>query len=173
LRRTLSARKARDQLEIRLGRRTLGRTLHGDVLKQYSDLVKTPGAPARKEGTPKGLSNSALQLHRRVRGPLLAHAAMEPLNVLVEPPRRDLRYLDRHQFQTGDRNAAARSPAEPETSRSTPPFWAAVSDVGEPLFGLCDPGGAGRQGRRETGEGDLDTGGRHQGRLLSPMWSTG
>ena len=76
--------------------------------KEYADLAKEPGAPARKEGDPhQALQNATKQLSTDYEVPYLAHAPMEPLNCVVDLRADSCEIWTGTQFQTGDRNAAA------------------------------------------------------------------
>ena len=77
--------------------------------KEYAELAQTPGAKARKEGDPeKTLAAAAKKIEAEYEVPYLAHATMEPLNCLVDWRPQGLEIWTGTQFQTVDRNAAAR-----------------------------------------------------------------
>ena len=77
--------------------------------KQYAELARTPGAVARRERDPeKALAEAAKRIEAEYEVPYLAHAAMEPLNCLVDWRPQGMEIWTGTQFQTVDRNAAAR-----------------------------------------------------------------
>ena len=75
----------------------------------YSALAMTPGMVARHDGYPGTvIEESSRRIRAEYEVPFLAHAMMEPLNCLVDfgPDRCEI--WTGTQFQTGDRDAAAR-----------------------------------------------------------------
>jgi isoquinoline 1-oxidoreductase beta subunit len=77
--------------------------------EQYAELAKRPGAVARKEGdVTMALGDAARTFEATYDLPYLAHATMEPINCLadVRPDRCEI--WTGTQFQTVDRDAAAR-----------------------------------------------------------------
>ncbi|HSB04561.1 MAG TPA: xanthine dehydrogenase family protein molybdopterin-binding subunit [Thermodesulfobacteriota bacterium] len=105
-----SAKKGRDVLEVAWDEGPL-RTLSTQGLrKEYADLAETPGIIARKEGDPeKALSSASKQIHSDYEVPYLAHAMMEPLNCLADVNANRCEIWAGTQFQTVDRDAAARA----------------------------------------------------------------
>jgi isoquinoline 1-oxidoreductase beta subunit len=77
--------------------------------EEYARLAQTPGAVARREGNPEAsLKKAAQRIHAEYEVPYLAHAMMEPLNCLVDLRADRCEIWTGTQFQTVDRNAAAR-----------------------------------------------------------------
>ena len=77
--------------------------------EEYAELAQTPGAKARKEGDPeKTLAAAAKRIEAEYEVPYLAHATMEPLNCFVDLRPQGLEIWTGTQFQTVDRDAAAR-----------------------------------------------------------------
>jgi isoquinoline 1-oxidoreductase subunit beta len=77
--------------------------------RQYSNLAKTPGTTARRDGDPERILSEATRvLEAEYEVPYLAHAPMEPLNCTVDlrPDRCDI-YVGT-QAQGADRETAAR-----------------------------------------------------------------
>ena len=104
-----AARKGRDLLKV-VWDEGPGATVSTDAMREeYKKLAATPGPVARKEGDAgSALSGSAKQLAAKYEVPYLAHATMEPLNCLVVPGKDGCDIWTGTQFQTGDRNAAAK-----------------------------------------------------------------
>lgn len=76
---------------------------------EYSKLAKMPGAIARKEGdTAKGFKQAHKSITAEYEVPYLAHAAMEPLNVVVDLKADHCTIWTGTQMQTMDRAMAAK-----------------------------------------------------------------
>jgi isoquinoline 1-oxidoreductase beta subunit len=76
---------------------------------EYADLAATPGLVARKDGdAPAVLAQSENRFEVEYEVPYLAHATMEPLNCFVDLKKESCLIRTGSQFQTVDRNAAAR-----------------------------------------------------------------
>ncbi|MEO8331810.1 MAG: xanthine dehydrogenase family protein molybdopterin-binding subunit [Gallionella sp.] len=79
------AKTARDLLEIEWDDGPGGAISTAKMSAEYSALAKQPGAVARKEGdTEQGLKKAHKSISAEYEIPYLAHAAMEPLNVVVD-----------------------------------------------------------------------------------------
>jgi isoquinoline 1-oxidoreductase beta subunit len=104
-----SANLGRRALEVVWDEGPLAQLSTAGMREQYSNLAKSPGALARKEGDPEaGLARAAKQIHAEYEVPYLAHAMMEPLNCLVDLRAQSCEIWTGTQFQTVDRDAAAR-----------------------------------------------------------------
>ncbi len=104
-----SANLARRTIECTWDEGPLGRLSTVEMQKQYRDLAQTPGAIARKEGDPeKALVDGATRVSAEYMLPYLAHAPMEPLNCLVDLRADGCDIWVGTQFQSVDRDAAAR-----------------------------------------------------------------
>ncbi len=104
-----SAKKGRDALEIIWDEGSLAKLSTAGMREEYTNLAKTPGMTARKEGDPeKAFLSAAKQITAEYEVPYLAHAMMEPLNCLVDFHTNHCEIWTGTQFQTGDRNAAAK-----------------------------------------------------------------
>ncbi len=104
-----SAKRARDVLDVVWDEGPLATLSTVGMRKEYAGLVKTPGAIARKEGDPeKAFTAATKELSAEYEVPYLAHATMEPLNCLVDLRADSCEIWTGTQFQTGDRDAAAR-----------------------------------------------------------------
>jgi len=105
-----SAKKGRDALEVIWEEGSLANLSTEGMRKEYANLAKTPGSTARKEGDPeKALAAAAKQINAEYEVPYLAHAMMEPLNCLVDLRANSCEIWTGTQFQTVDRNAAAKT----------------------------------------------------------------
>jgi isoquinoline 1-oxidoreductase beta subunit len=77
--------------------------------EEYARLAATPGLVARREGdAPAVLSKAKQRFEVEYELPYLAHAPMEPLNCFVDLKADSCLIRTGSQFQTVDRNAAAR-----------------------------------------------------------------
>jgi len=87
--------------------------------EQYAGLARTAGAIARKDGDPDGaLRKAEKKISAEYEVPYLAHACMEPLNSFVDLRENGCDIWTGTQFQTVDRDAAARvSGLKPEQVR--------------------------------------------------------
>ena len=103
------AKQGRDLLEIDWDEGAWASLSTPTMREEYARLAATPGLIARKEGNPDVAYVSA---HRKLEAsydvPYLAHAPMEPLNCFVDLRADSCRIVTGTQFQTVDRNAAAR-----------------------------------------------------------------
>jgi isoquinoline 1-oxidoreductase beta subunit len=79
----------------------------GDQLAQYRQLAQQPGLPARREGDANALAAAARRIDAEFTFPYLAHAAMEPLNCVVDLHEDKLNVWCGSQFQTVDQVLAA------------------------------------------------------------------
>ncbi|HEY3130270.1 MAG TPA: xanthine dehydrogenase family protein molybdopterin-binding subunit [Acidobacteriota bacterium] len=103
-----AAKLGRDALEVVWDEGPNATLSTADLREQYSNLARTPGAIARKDGDPvHALQNSAKQITAEYEVPYLAHAMMEPLNCLVDLRSDHCEIWTGTQFQTVDRAAAA------------------------------------------------------------------
>ena len=102
------AKQGRDKLEISWDDGPNAALSTTSMREQYSALAKTPGLVARKVGDPtKALAAAAKTITAEYEMPYLAHAAMEPLNCVVDLRSDRCEIWTGTQFQTGDRAAAA------------------------------------------------------------------
>jgi isoquinoline 1-oxidoreductase beta subunit len=106
-----SAKAGRDALagRIRWDERQAFSLGSGDILARYRELAAEPGTVARSEGDPAAaLAGAEKVVEAEFTVPYLAHAAMEPLNCVIEPHGDGVRVLNGEQFQTADQAAVAR-----------------------------------------------------------------
>ncbi len=102
------AKLGRDKLEISWDDGPNAALSSTGMREQYATLAKTPGLVARKVGDPtKALAGATKTITAEYEMPYLAHAAMEPLNCVVDLRSDRCEIWTGTQFQTGDRAAAA------------------------------------------------------------------
>jgi isoquinoline 1-oxidoreductase beta subunit len=104
-----SAKLGRDALEIVWDESAGSNLSTAGMREQYANLAKTPGVIARKEGNPDfAFEKGTKQITAEYEVPYLAHATMETLNCLVDLRSDSCEIWTGTQFQTVDRDAAAR-----------------------------------------------------------------
>ncbi|MCM3870140.1 MAG: xanthine dehydrogenase family protein molybdopterin-binding subunit, partial [Pyrinomonadaceae bacterium] len=102
------AKQGRDKLEISWDDGPNAALSTAGMREQYAALAKNPGLVARKVGDPtKALAGAAKTITAEYEMPYLAHAAMEPLNCVVDLRSDRCEIWTGTQFQTPDRAAAA------------------------------------------------------------------
>lgn len=105
-----SAKRGRDALEIQWDEGELKDLSTEELRTRFKDLAKTPGSTARKEGDPdKALKDAASPLTAEYEVPYLAHAAMEPLDCVVDLTRGTCEVWAGTQSQTLDQAAIAKT----------------------------------------------------------------
>lgn len=77
--------------------------------EEYAGLAQKPGLVARREEDRQAMDKAAQRLTAEYEVPYLAHATMEPLNCFVDLKSDSCLIRTGSQFQTVDRNAAARA----------------------------------------------------------------
>jgi isoquinoline 1-oxidoreductase beta subunit len=103
------AKVARDLLEIEWDEGPGAALSTPKMREEYLALAKKPGAVARKEGdAAQGIKNAHKTVSAEYELPFLAHAAMEPLNVVVDLKPDHCEIWTGTQFQTVDRDMAAK-----------------------------------------------------------------
>lgn len=110
------AKTARDLLTIEWDEGPGAALSTPKMLAEYFDLAKSPGAVARRDGDPvKGIKEAHKTVSAEYEVPYLAHAAMEPLNVVVDLKPDHCVIWTGTQMQTMDCNMAAKTAGlEPE-----------------------------------------------------------
>jgi isoquinoline 1-oxidoreductase beta subunit len=105
-----AAKRGREALVVEWSAPPQGAVLSTDALReQYAALAKTPGLVAKNTGdAAAALLSAARTLDTEYDVPFLAHAMMEPLNCVVDLRAERCEIWTGTQFQTGDRDAAAR-----------------------------------------------------------------
>jgi isoquinoline 1-oxidoreductase beta subunit len=103
-----TARKGRDALKAEWDESSAFRSSSEDLFNQYKKLAATPGTSARKEGdVQSALAGAAKTLEAVYEFPYLAHAAMEPMNCVVQLSAGQCEVWNGEQFQTVDQAALA------------------------------------------------------------------
>ncbi len=103
------AQKGRELLDIIWDEGPGGQVSTTLMHEEYARLSATPGLVARKDGdAPTVLSQAKKRFDVEYEVPYLAHATMEPLNCFVDMKQESCLVRTGSQFQTVDRNAAAR-----------------------------------------------------------------
>ncbi|KAB0667377.1 xanthine dehydrogenase family protein molybdopterin-binding subunit [Oryzomonas japonica] len=103
------AQKGRELLEITWDEGQWAQISTPAMREEYSRLSAMPGLAARHDGdAPTELAKAAHPLQAEYEVPYLAHATMEPLNCFVDLKKDSCLIRTGSQFQTVDRNAAAR-----------------------------------------------------------------
>lgn len=110
------ARAARDLLEIEWDEGPGAALSTPKMRAEYLDLARKPGVVARKNGdVEQGLKSAGKSVSAEYELPYLAHAMMEPLNVVVDLKPHHCTIWTGTQAQTMDRNMAAKTAGlEPE-----------------------------------------------------------
>jgi len=104
-----SAQKGREALEVTWDDGIGARLSTVGLREDYRKLAETPGLAARKEGDPdKSFSKVVRKISAEYEVPYLAHATMEPMNCFVDLRSNRCEIWTGTQFQTVDRDAAAR-----------------------------------------------------------------
>ncbi len=104
------AKTARDMLEIKWDEGPGAALSSKKMRAEYLEMAKQPGAVARKEGdTVKGFKSAHKTVSAEYEVPYLAHAAMEPLNAVVDLKPDHCAIWTGTQMQTVDRNMAAKT----------------------------------------------------------------
>jgi isoquinoline 1-oxidoreductase beta subunit len=103
-----AAKKGRDLLEITWNEGPGASLSTSDQRESYRKQAATPGAVARNEGrAEKVLRGARKKIDAEYEVPYLAHAAMEPLNCLIDYRGDHCEIWTGTQSQTADRNAVA------------------------------------------------------------------
>ena len=102
------AKKARDALKIEWDESSAFKRSSADLMADYRALASSPGTVARNDGdAAKALAGAARTLEASYEFPYLAHAAMEPMNCVVNLGADNCEVWNGEQFQTIDQGAVA------------------------------------------------------------------
>jgi len=105
---TWSAKKGRDALEVKWDDEHAFRLGSDEIFARYHELAKTPGALAKQAGdTGKAFTEAAKTINASYDFPYLAHAAMEPLNCVIQLSKDRCEVWNGEQMQTADQYALA------------------------------------------------------------------
>jgi isoquinoline 1-oxidoreductase subunit beta len=103
-----TAKKARDALKIEWDESAAFKGSSADLLADYKARAATPGTVARNDGDAiKALAGAARTFTAEYEFPYLAHAAMEPMNCVVQLGPDSCEVWNGEQFQTIDQGAIA------------------------------------------------------------------
>jgi len=106
---TWSAKKGRDALTVEWDESAAFKLGSEQILEKYRELAKSPGTVASRTGdADKALSAAAHTLEATYDFPYLAHAAMEPMNCVVQLGKDGCEVWNGDQMQTGDQMALAK-----------------------------------------------------------------
>jgi isoquinoline 1-oxidoreductase beta subunit len=102
------AKRGRDVLKVEWDESGANMLGSEEILAKYRELAKRPGLPARADGDAKrALASAARTVEATYEFPFLAHAAMEPMNCVVELGRDRCEIWNGEQLQTADQQAIA------------------------------------------------------------------
>ncbi|HWZ74870.1 MAG TPA: xanthine dehydrogenase family protein molybdopterin-binding subunit [Casimicrobiaceae bacterium] len=102
------AKTGRDALKIEWDESGAFKRSSSDVMADYKKLAATPGTVARNDGdTAKAFAGAAKTLEASFEFPFLAHAAMEPMNCVVNLNADGCEVWNGEQFHTVDQGAVA------------------------------------------------------------------
>ncbi len=109
-----AAQQGREALDVSWDEGALAALSTEGLREEFARLAATPGAVARKDGDAEAaLAQAARHIEATYEVPYLAHAPMEPLNCVAEVGPERCEVWTGTQFQTVDRDAAARAAGLP------------------------------------------------------------
>ncbi|WP_129642742.1 xanthine dehydrogenase family protein molybdopterin-binding subunit [Peristeroidobacter agariperforans] len=98
-----AAKKGRDALSVEWDESNAFKQSSDEMLKEYRELSKQPGDIAKQEGdVEKAFASAARTFEATYEFPYLAHAAMEPMNCVVQLGQGSCEVWNGEQFQTAD-----------------------------------------------------------------------
>jgi isoquinoline 1-oxidoreductase beta subunit len=107
---TWSAKKGRDALKVEWDDSAAFKLSSDEITKRYRELAKKPGTVARKDGdADKAFAGAAKVVEASYDFPYLAHAAMEPMNCVIQLGVDQCEVWNGEQFQTIDQANIART----------------------------------------------------------------
>jgi isoquinoline 1-oxidoreductase beta subunit len=105
---TWTAKKGRDALAVTWDDTTAFKMGSDEILARYKDAARTPGLPARQVGdTAAAFAGAAKVMRASFDFPYLAHAAMEPMNCVMQRTANGCEVWNGEQLHTGDQYALA------------------------------------------------------------------
>ncbi len=105
-----SALQGRDVLQIEWDESKAFRKSSDEIMAEYKTMAKKPGNVARNDGdVEKALASAARTITASYEFPYLAHAAMEPLNCVVQINNDSCEIWNAAQTQTSDQMAVAKT----------------------------------------------------------------
>ncbi len=103
-----SAKQGRDRLQVDWDESNAFRLGSDEIMSRYKRLAQQPGRVARKVGDARAaLNESSRVVEATYEFPYLAHAAMEPMNCVIELNQHGCEIWNGEQFQTPDQMAVA------------------------------------------------------------------
>lgn len=106
---TWTAWQGRDALQVQWDESDAFKMSSDAMMAEYRKLADKPGASARKDGdAAAAMEKAAKKVQATYEFPYLAHAAMEPLNCVVQVTDQGCEIWNGEQFQTADQNAVAK-----------------------------------------------------------------
>ena len=107
---TWTAWQGRDALQVEWDESDAFKMSSDAIMAEYRKLADKPGMDARSDGDADGaLGKTSKQLQATYEFPYLAHAAMEPLNCVVQVTEQGCEIWNGEQFQTVDQGAVAKA----------------------------------------------------------------
>jgi isoquinoline 1-oxidoreductase beta subunit len=104
-----SAKQGRDALQIDWDEREAFNLGSAEIMAQFKALADKPGQVARREGdAAQALRGAAQVIEGAFEFPYLAHAALEPMNCVMQRSQDGVEIWNGDQFQTGDQQAVAK-----------------------------------------------------------------
>jgi len=104
-----SASKGRDALQVDWDESDAFMSGSDELMAQYQALADTPGKVARTQGdVPVALGSAAKTLRASMAFPYLAHAALEPMNCVMQRSDDGVEIWNGEQYQTPDQTAVAK-----------------------------------------------------------------
>ncbi|MCG2575897.1 xanthine dehydrogenase family protein molybdopterin-binding subunit [Dechloromonas sp. XY25] len=105
---TWTAKKGRDALRVEWDDSAAFKLGSDEILARYREMAKKPGLTAKKQGdTDAALAGAAKVVSASYDFPYLAHAAMEPMNCVVQLTAAGCEVWNGEQLHTGDQYALA------------------------------------------------------------------
>jgi isoquinoline 1-oxidoreductase beta subunit len=105
---TWTARKGREALTVEWDESAAFKLGSNDIMAKYRELAKTPGLPSAHVGdADKAIAGGARVLEASYDFPFLAHAAMEPLNCVIQLGKDGCEIWNGDQMQTLDQARVA------------------------------------------------------------------
>jgi isoquinoline 1-oxidoreductase beta subunit len=106
---TWTAMRGRDLLQVEWDESEAMRQGSADIMADYKERAKHPGKIAKQAGDAKqAMASAATTLEAEYHFPFLAHAAMEPLNCVVQRTDDGIQIWNGAQSQTADQVAVAK-----------------------------------------------------------------
>ncbi len=98
-----AAKKGRDALVLNWDESVAFKSSSANILERYRSLARAPGTVAKRAGdAEKNIGRAAKRLEANFSFPFLAHAAMEPMNCVVQLESDECKVWNGEQFQTID-----------------------------------------------------------------------